>query len=190
MEYFLVWYNLKNIKTNPEYFPKILFSEILEWTELYNFINIYSKIHNINKTVWDEFLRQKRNYSFNQIWWQHKDIAYWRGMIKVIDYLKKWNDFSSLFLAKVWFKDISKINKIVIKSRKTPLYPLFIWEIIRSFCISKEQHKEFVFNETDFAEYIYKKYPYKWIKKFSLKTRYKKKKKDILRLLSLVNEIV
>jgi len=187
MEYFLVWHDITNILPNPEYFPKILFSEIVNWSELYKFLEIYSKLHFMYRTYWAEFLRQKRNYPLNYVWWQHKDITYWRWALKIIKYLKNNNDFSQLFLWKVWFNDIKKVQKISKWQENNIIYPLFIWEILRSYMISKEENKPYIFNNKSIASKLIKKYNFKWIEKFNLESRLKEKKEQILELFSKID---
>lgn len=187
MEFLLVGYAINNIQINPEYFPKILFSEIATGTELYHFLQLFSSLYATGRDPGTEFLRQKRNYSLNHTGGQHKDISYGRWMLRVIDYLREGKDFSLLFTGKVGFEDMPQVRKLSQEYEGVIKYPLFIWEIIRQFLVCKELKKEFIYNEKVLSYYLENKYNFKGIKKFQLTERLTTHKKKICELLAMID---
>ena len=169
MEAFLYWNDEISATFVPTYMAKILFSEIYNWNDFYKFIDIYNKMHTLRRKPINEFLRQKRNYSASLKWGQHKDISYWRWMIKTLDYLKNWGDFSLLFMWKVWFEDLDKIWNLYELNKDKILFPVFIWDIIALHLESKEKWIDNSFNLDETIVYIEEKYHFKWVERFELK---------------------
>lgn len=189
MESFLNLDNKSNTIFVPTYMAKILYSEICNWEDFYKFIEIYNKMHSLNRKPIDEFFRQKRNYSLEIKWGQHKDISYWRWMLKTLDYLKNWWDFANLFLWKVWFEDLLKLENISKNYLDKIMFPIFIWDIIFLFLESKEKWTNFDLNAKYLAWYLEKKYSYKWIEKFNIEINIWSKIVEIEKLIILINNL-
>lgn len=189
MEAFLNWDTLETMNFIPIYMAKILFSEIYSWDDFYKFIDIYNKMHTLRRKPTNEFLRQKRNYSLSLGWGQHKDISYGRWMIKTIDYLKNWWDFSLLFMSKVWFEDLDKINNLYEENKDNIVFPIFIWDIIQLDLQFKEQWKNIDLNIDLIVNYLEKKYNFKWIDRFNLKENIWKKMDKINDILDFIEKI-
>ena len=189
MESFLNWDDENSAIFVPTYMAKILYSELYSWDDFYKFIDIYNKMHTLRRKPTNEFLRQKRNYSLELKWGQHKDISYWRWMLKTLDYLKGWWDFANLFLWKVWFEDLLKIEKISLEYGSRILFPIFIWDIISSFLESKEKWIEFNLDAKIISKYLENKYNLKWIEKFNLEKNISQKLVEIKKLLEFIDDL-
>jgi len=146
-------------------------------------------MHTLRRHPINEFLRQKRNYSLSLKWWQHKDISYWRWMIKTRDYLKKWGDFSLLFLWKVWFEDLDKLDKLYLENIDKVIFPIFIWDIIQLHLQFIETWSKLKLDSSKIAQYLEKKYHFKWIKRFNLKRNIQKKMDKIEQLLNFIDNL-
>ena len=190
MESFLFWDNEKHAVFVPTYMAKILFSEIYDWNEFYKFIEIYNKMHKLRRHPINEFLRQKRNYSLELKWGQHKDISYWRWMIKTLNYINKGWDFSLLFMWKVWFEDLDKIWDLYLKNKTNILFPIFIGDIIALYLQSKEKWEIFELNIGFLVNFLEKKYKLKWIENFNLEKNISNKMEKIKKLLKLIDKII
>ena len=189
MEAFLFWDNEKHAIFVPTYMAKILFSELYDWDDFYKFIDIYNKMHTLRRKPINEFLRQKRNYSLSLKWWQHKDISYWRWMIKTLEYLKKWWDFSLLFMWKVWFEDLDRIWSLYEENKSKLLFPIFIWDIIALHLQFKEQWKKLELGLEKIVKYLEKKYHFKWIERFELKKNIWERMNKIRDLLEFIDNL-
>ena len=189
MEAFLSWDDEMSAAFVPTYMAKILFSEIYSWDDFYKFIDIYNKMHTLRRKPVNEFLRQKRNYSISLKWWQHKDISYWRWMIRTLDYLKSWWDFSLLFMWKVWFEDLEKIGSLYELNKENIIFPLFIWDIIALHLENKEKWVDANLNLNKIVIYLENKYHFKWIERFELKNNIWKKIKKIKDLLEFIDNL-
>lgn len=189
MESFLNWDNEYSAIFIPTYMAKILYSELYSWDDFYKFIEIYNKMHTLRRKPTNEFLRQKRNYSLKLKWGQHKDISYWRWMLKTLDYLKNWWDFSNLFLWKVGFEDLDKLEKLSTKYFNDIIFPIFIWDIISLYLQSKEEWKKFNLDAKYLAWYLEKKYNLKWIKKFNLEKNIGLKIIEVWKLLEFIDNL-
>lgn len=184
MEFILSWKNINDEYLIHDYVVKTLFAEYVKWNDFLEFMKLYSKISRAKRDYKTDFLRQKRNYSLNLKWSQHKDISYWVWKAKVIQYLKSWNDFSELFIWKVWFDEIWILSEISLWNNNL-LYPLFLWEIIKFHIVNSIDSNNF--NIEKVVLYIESKYNFKWIEKFQLKTRIKDKENEIKILLWMID---
>jgi len=189
MEAFLLWDDEMSARFVPTYMAKILFSEIYDWKDFYKFIDVYNKMHSLRRKPLNEFLRQKRNYSLSLKWWQNKDISYWRWMIKTLDYLKNWGDFSNMFLWKVWFDDLDKISVLYSINKSDIIFPIFIWDIIILNLENKEKWLKFNFDLNFIVWYLEKKYHFKWIENFELKRNIWDRMEEIKWLLSFIDTL-
>jgi len=151
----------------PQHFPKVLMTELLKWSELKKFLELNNKIE---PDKWNEWRlnRLKRNYPINKEWWQHKDASYWRWVLKVIDYINDDNfDLRKLFLWKVWFDDIPKVERLLeLKYWDKENYldkiylPLFIWELIMFILEEKSKNTDSDINFKNFMDKIKNKYDF------------------------------
>jgi hypothetical protein len=189
MEAFLFWDDEMSAIFVPTYMAKILFSEIYSWDDFYKFIDIYNKMHTLRREPINEFLRQKRNYSLSLMWGQHKDISYWRWMIRTLEYLKKWWDFSLLFMWKVWFEDLEKLDSLYEENKNKILFPIFIWDIIALFLENKEKWLELKLDIEFLVSYLERKYNFKWIERFELRKNIWEKIKKIKKLLEFIDDL-
>ena len=189
MEAFLVWDTVETMEFIPTYMAKILYSENSNGDDFYKFLEIYNKMYTLRRKSTNEFLRQKRNYSVKLSWGQHKDISYWRWMIKTRDYLKKWWDFSLLFLWKVWFEDLEKLDKLYLENIDEVIFPIFIWDIIQLHLQFKETWSKLRLDVWKIVEYLEKKYDFKWIKRFNLRVNIWNKIGKIEKLLEFIDNL-
>jgi len=189
MEAFLVWDTIETMEFIPTYMAKILYSEISSGDDFYKFLEIYNKMHTLRRKPTNEYLRQKRNYSTILKWWQHKDISYWRWMIKTREYLKKWGDFSLLFMWKVWFEDLEKLDSMYLDNMDKLIFPIFIWDIIQLHLQFKETGSKYNFDIWRATEYLENKYNFKWIKRFNLRKNLAAKEEKIKNLLNFIDNL-
>ncbi len=189
MEALLVWDIIENMEFIPTYMAKILYSEISSGDDFYRFIEIYNKMHILRRKPTNEFLRQKRNYSVKLSWGQHKDISYWRWMIKTIDYIKNWGDFSLLFMWKVWFEDLIKLEQLYLENNDKIIFPIFIWDIIQLHLQFKEIWWKLKLDADYLSNYLENKYNFKWINRFNLRVNIWKKLKKIKDLLDFIDNL-
>lgn len=132
--------------------PMIYAWEIFVWEDLLDFLTILSKLKWIKKIG---FLRRKRLYPLDYRWVQHKDTSYSRWIQKVIQYIKKWWDIKTLFIAKVFFEDLDLAKSIIDSTQWLTLqYPLFVAELLL-FVLSWNS-----LNEEAFRKHLSKKYPF------------------------------
>jgi hypothetical protein len=189
MEAFLLWDTVDTMEFIPTYMAKILYSEISSWDDFYKFLEIYNKMYTLRRKPTNEFLRQKRNYSLRFSGGQHKDISYWRWMIKTRDYLKNWGDFSLLFMWKVWFEDLNKLDKLYLENIDNIVFPIFIWDIIQLHLQFIETWSKLKLDVWKIADYLEKKYDFKWIKRFNLRINIWNKIKQIEKLLNFIDKL-
>jgi hypothetical protein len=189
MEAFLFWDDEMSAVFVPKYMAKILFSEIYSWDDFHKFIDIYNKMDTLRREPINEVLRQKRNYSLSLIWGQHKDISYWRWMIRALKYLKKWWDFSLLFMWKVWFEDLERLDSLYEANKEKILFPVFIWDIIALFLENKEKWLELKLDIEFLVNYLERKYNFKWIERFELRKNIWEKIEKIKNLLEFIDNL-
>jgi len=189
MEAFLAWDDEATAVFVPTYMAKILYSELYSGDDFYKFIDIYNKMHTLRRHPINEFLRQKRNYSMELQWGQHKDISYWRWMIKALEYINKWWDFFLLFMWKVWFEDLDKLDSLYEENKDRLLFPVFIWDIISLYLDYKEKAENFIFDIDFIVNYLENKYHFKWIERFELRKNIWNKKDKIKKLLNLIDDL-
>lgn len=189
MEAFLSEDKIDRMVFKPTYMIKILYSELYSGDEFYKFIDIYNKMYEFRREPINEFLRQKRNYSLSLKGGQHKDISYWRWMMKVMDYLIWWWDFSLLFMWKVWFEDLDKLDSLYKKQKNKLIFPMFLWDIISLYLKFKEKWEKFDMNLDDIVIFLEKKYNFKWIERFNLKKNIWSKINKIKELLTMFDNL-
>lgn len=152
--------------TVPQHHSKVMIAEFITWNELIDFLTLDNKLNN-TKWVDSRFLRLKRNYPLNYVWWQHKDTSYGRWVIEVVNYLKDWKDIRDLYLWKVSIEDIPKVKRLMdIKglSYNDLNLPLFIWELVLFLYESEDNNqnsrRKIDRNKNSFMAYLKLKYPF------------------------------
>ncbi len=145
------------------FFPLILWTEILNTNELKLFIStIYKltgKIQASPENIEKRLLRLKRNYPFDLLWWQHKDVTYTRGIASILNDSNKlkffwWRfSFNSVNLLEKILKQNNPIERSYWKYLNFFTYPYLIWEILKWKLSWKKLDK-------NFFDYIKEKYSF------------------------------
>ena len=143
----------KDLITPP--FARILAWEILTPHEFEDFIDLFSDVSERKSTPSVLKSRHKRNQEDNITWVQHKDVAYVRGLIANIEYLKNSWDIEHLFAGKVWLKSIIQWNYIF--DSESMIFPFLITDVFLFFLLSTKWANN-SFTHTNFVWYIQSKY--------------------------------
>lgn len=146
-------------------FVMVMAGEVLTWDDYKDFIDLYMQISERKTSVEDNFNRRKRNYPDDIVWVQHKDVAYVRGLLRVIKYLKAleegwfWWKLSDLFTWKVWMEAIEQW--LIAFDHEAMLFPILSVEILLFILTSQEEtdaNRKFRLRHDDFVSYIENKY--------------------------------
>lgn len=155
-------FDLEKLQFNSN-FVKIFFWEVLDNKEFLDFLELSEKVDPDILSPIDRYFRIKRS---NCNWVQHKDTTYTRWLFiaanevneyKLSDW-KEWIDFYSLFIAKVGFQDIKKVNEIKEDENIETIKPMFLSDIIY-FSITSRLSWDFEINTKNLIKYLSDKYP-------------------------------
>ena len=132
-------------------------------------------------------LRAKRNYSLKYPGVQHKDVAYFRGLMDIITYLKSGGEFKKLFLGKVGFHDIDNLYHIYehYEEKEDIVSPIFISDLIFYYFTNKEKQEGFEFNTQEYYLYLKKKYWFLDLDSFKIISQIDGKWKKIEKILKI-----
>ena len=160
MEKIFTGYTYDNIDNIVEEYFTIMAWEALEWDDFWDFMRIMEKEYKLKRASKSAIIRAKRNYSMNHSWVQHKDTVYFRGLLKIITYLKSWGQFRKLFLWKVWMQDVENLYNIyhLHDNKQDIVFPIFISDLIYYMLLNKQKNKKFEFEVQEYYLYLKKKY--------------------------------
>jgi len=144
-------------------FIMVMASEIFAWEELKDFIDLYMDISERKSSPEANLARRKRNYPDDYVWVQHKDVAYVRWLLRVVDYIwadggnSKWN-IEDLFVWKVWLDSIIEWDMRFDEEKM--LFPILNVEVMLFYIMNMIWENKKLRHE-DFVAYMGEKY--KWV---------------------------
>lgn len=158
LEHILLWKNIDSKDVYEAPFTQIFAWEILDWSELMDFISVYSKISESKTTSEQLFYRRKRNYPLWVPWVQHKDTTYTRWLKKIINFVKNGGDIRLLFNGKFWIDDIVE-KKVDFTEDSDFLFPIFVPDVIIFYMLIEKGHiTNMTFTHDDFIKFLKEKY--------------------------------
>lgn len=192
MEKIFHWYTYDNIDNIVEYFFTMMAWECLVWDDFENFMRIMWKEYKCKRSYETSVIRAKRNYSSDEVWVQHKDVVYFRGLTQVLDYLKSGWEFRKLFLWKVWFDDIENIETIyrAYKDKEELVFPIFISDLVYYYFTWKMNNPEFEFLIPEYYLYLKKKYWFIDIESFKIIEHTQKDWRKIEKILKMFEKVI
>lgn len=192
MEKIFHWYTYDNINNIVEYFFTIIAWECLDGERFEDFMRIMWKEYKCKRDYRASVIRAKRNYSIEHIWVQHKDVVYFRGLTKVLDYLKGGWDFRKLFLWKVGFQDIENIETIyqAYPNKDELVFPIFISDLVYYYFNGKLTEDDFEFKTPEYYLYLKKKYWFIDIESFKIIEHINRDWKKIERILKMFEKVI
>ncbi len=134
-------------------FARILAGEILSPAEFEDFIDLYCEISERKSSPISLRNRHKRNQEDNYQSVQHKDVAYIRWLIAIVEFLIDWWDIENLFAWKVW---LEAIKNWIFKFDENMIFPFLITDIFVFFILSSKTSQPFT--HLWFTEYLKSKY--------------------------------
>ena len=166
--------------------------ECLAWEQFENFMRIMWKEYKCKADYTTTSRRAKRNYSFEYVWVQHKDVVYFRGLDDTVKYLKNWWKFSKLFLWKIGFHDIDNIYDIYLSYDKKEdlVFPIFISDLVFYYFTNKDWDKNFVFSSPEYYLYLKKKYWFVDLETFEIIKHIDSEWKQIEKVLRILEKII
>lgn len=192
MEKIFHWYTYDNIDNIVEYFFTMMAWECLAWEQFEDFMRIMGHEYKCKRDYMTSVIRAKRNYSPEHVWVQHKDVVYFRGLTKLLDYLKWWGDFRKLFLWKIWFQDIENLETIhqAYEEKQNLIYPIFISDLVYYYFREREKAKDFLFSTPEYYLYLKKKYWFIDIESFCIIDHINKDWKKIEKILKMFEKVI
>lgn len=192
MEKIFHGYTYDNIDNIVEYFFTMMAWESLNGEKFQHFMRIMGKEYACKRNYDTSVIRAKRNYSMNEIGVQHKDVVYFRGLTKLLDYLKAGWDFRKLFLWKVWFDDIENVDAIyqAYEHKEKLVYPIFISDLIYYYFTEKIKNTSFEFSAPDYYLSLKKKYWFIDIESFKIIEHINNDWKKIEKILKIFEKFI
>ncbi|MDA9128859.1 DUF1704 domain-containing protein [Candidatus Gracilibacteria bacterium] len=192
MEKIFQGYNYDDIHSIVEYFFTTMAGEVLAGDDFLDFMRIMGKEYKCKRNHINSVRRAKRNYSFDYKGVQHKDVVYFRGLMELLQELKKGHQFSRLFLGKVGFHDVNNLYKIYFSHprKEEIIYPIFISDLIYYYFTHKSGNKNFIFSTPDYYLYLKKKYWFIDIESFSIIPCVQRDWKKIEKILNILEGII
>ncbi|NDK09697.1 DUF1704 domain-containing protein [Candidatus Gracilibacteria bacterium] len=160
MERIFHGYTYDTIDNIIDYFFTILAGECLNGDDFSEFVRIMVKEYNFMRSYDTAIRRAKRNYSFEHVGVQHKDVVYFRGLTEVMDYLKSGGEFKKLFLGKVGFLDLDNMYDLYQRydKKENIVFPIFISDLICYYFENKQEDKMYEFESQKYYLFLKKKY--------------------------------
>lgn len=190
MEKIFLWHSYDDIDNITESFFAMMWGEVLSGDDYRWFLRIMVQEYKCKKSMESIFRRTKRNYSFEATWIQHKDVTYFRGLIKIGSYLRSWGEFRRLFLWKVWFHDLDNLFDIYVwyQDKKNVVFPIFISDLIYYYFSNIKKDETFQFSSSEYYLYLKKKYWFIDLESFEILRRIEENWKKIQKILKLLEK--
>lgn len=179
-------------------FTYILMWEILDNEELFEFLTINEKIEPDTIEIKSRYDRLKRS---NKNLVQHKDTSYIRWLFLVAEEInkfilsewKEWVSMESLFLWKVWLKEVNKLEEIKNSEEKLwkeldILMPVFSSDAVIFAIEQREKWKDV--NKDEFLLYLQNKYPIFDFTKEQIESISYTTKRNIVWIIDMVDNII
>lgn len=148
------------------YYIKILMWELLDNTQLMDFLHLLDKLNPANISLLESYKRLKRN---NKAGVQHKDTTYTRGLYILIDEInkyilsdwKEWICVQDLFVWKISFTETQDLVRMkqIKETKNNSLMPLFISDAVYYVIKNKLKGSDNNINKEKFQAYLIEKYP-------------------------------
>ncbi len=192
MEKIFSWHSHEDIDNIVEYFFIIMAGECLSGDQLEEFMRVMGKEYQCKRNYRVSLIRAKRNYSFDHIWVQHKDVVYFRGLSWMCEYISSGGSFYKLFLGKVWFHDVENISAIYSQFEKKEdiVFPIFISDLIYYYLSHRLDDENFVFSPSEYYLYIKKKYWFIDIEHFQIIDQVNRKWKCLQKILNMFEKVI